>query len=368
MTTTESAPQRAGMAHQALEVTIRIGLVVLLVFWCFSILKPFLIPVLWGAIIAVGIYPVFRRFRALVGERDKIAAVLFVLIALALLIVPTVLLTESAVTSAQGIAKGLEDGTLVVPPPPEHVKDWPVIGTPVDGFWSLASENLSQAVERAGPQLRTYGGKALSIVGGLGLVVVQFVISILIAGAFLARPSSGRRGVEVVVTRLVGPRGGELVELARSTIVSVLQGVVGVALIQATAGGLGMLAAGVPAAGLLAVLVLVLAVIQLPPLLILGPAALYVFSASSTTTAVLFLIWAVAVSASDTFLKPLFLGRGVDVPMLVILLGALGGMMSTGIIGLFVGAVVMAVSFKLFQAWLEMESAEATASPGETGT
>ncbi len=116
--------------------------------------------------------------------------------------------------------------------------------------------------------------------------------------------------------------------------------------------GIGLVAVEVPAAGLWALLVLLLAVIQLPPLLVLGPIIFYVFSIAETTPAVLFMIWSILVSVSDTFLKPLFLGRGVEVPMLVILLGAIGGMMLSGLIGLFVGSVVLSLGNKVFQAWL----------------
>jgi predicted PurR-regulated permease PerM len=132
----------------------------------------------------------------------------------------------------------------------------------------------------------------------------------------------------------------------------VVQGVLGVAIIQSILGGVGIWAIGIPAAGLWALIILLLAIMQLPPLLIMGPLAIYAFSFADTTPAIIFLVWSIIVSASDAFLKPIFLGRGVDVPMLVILLGAIGGMILSGIIGLFVGAVVLALSYKVFQALL----------------
>jgi predicted PurR-regulated permease PerM len=145
--------------------------------------------------------------------------------------------------------------------------------------------------------------------------------------------------------------------LAGATVQSVTRGILGVAVIQSLLAGVGMLVVGVPAAGLWALLVLLLAVIQLPPLLVLAPVIVYVFSTSSTVAAVVFAVWSVFVGMSDTFLKPVLMGRGVDVPMLVIFMGAIGGFMLDGIIGLFVGAVVLALGYTLFTAWLQ-ETAE----------
>jgi predicted PurR-regulated permease PerM len=352
MTDVKPTGSDAHQVDRAIEGAIRVTIVALLVYWCFLILSPFIVPVLWGVIIAIGVFPLFRKFRSACGDRDKLAAVLFTLIALALLITPSVLLAESAYNGMRALATGLTEATLTVPPPPDSVAGWPVIGDPLFKLWSLASTNLKEAVAQLAPHVRDHGASVLSAAAGAGFVVVQFAISIIIAGAFLAKPAGGKRAAEVICTRLAGDRAGSLVPLAEATIRSVVQGVLGVAVIQAVAAGLGLLVAGVPLAGLWALLVLVLAVVQLPSILILGPIILYVFSVDTTTTAVCFMIWSLIVGSSDTFLKPLFLGRGVDVPMLVILLGAIGGMILHGILGLFVGAVVLALTYKLYQAWI----------------
>lgn len=193
----------------------------------------------------------------------------------------------------------------------------------------------------------------LSTAAGAGVGILQFVISIIIAGVILANAVSFGAFLKTLARRLMGSRGDEFAMLASKTVRSVAQGVLGVALIQSLAAGVGLLAAGVPGAGLWALLVLLLAIVQLPPILILAPIILYVFSVSSTTVAVIFMIWSILVSMSDAFLKPLLLGRGVEVPMLIILVGAIGGMIYSGIIGLFVGAVVLALGYELFRAWLE---------------
>jgi predicted PurR-regulated permease PerM len=349
--------------NRVLEAAIRIGLVVLLVTWCFLIIQAFIAPVLWGIVIAVGIYPFYQKVAVALGNREKLAATLLTLIAIAFLIIPTVLLTDSTVGGIQGLSKNLEEGALKIPPPSENVASWPVIGKPLDDIWRLASNNIEAAIKMIEPQLKKHAPKLLSAVAGLAFGVMQFLISIIIAGALLANAESGKRATHAIFTRLVGEQGEEFTNLSGATIRSVVQGVLGVAIIQAVLAGIGLIVMDVPVAGLWALIILFLAVIQLPPLLILLPIIIYVFSIADTAPAVLFMIWSVLVSISDTFLKPLFLGRGVDVPMLVILLGAIGGMMSSGLLGLFVGPVVLALGYKVFQAWLIMDAS--TSQPSD---
>jgi len=341
---------------RTMDAAIRISLLALLVLWCFQIVRPFIMPVLWGAIMAVAIYPLFVKAYAAFGGRQKLTATLITLLALAILIVPTVMLSGSMIESSKTLAADIEAGTLTVPPPSDKVKDWPLIGEKLHSAWSLASTNLEGALEKFKPQVEAVGKWLLSGAAGVGGGVLMFVISIIIAGAFLVYGRSGSQAMESIAGRVMGKQNGkEFVDLTGATIRSVAQGVLGVALIQSVLAGIGLLVMGVPYAGIWAVLVLLLAIIQLPPLLILGPIIVYEFSVAETVPAVIFMIWSLIVSVSDGFLKPLFLGRGMDIPMLVILLGAIGGMILSGIIGLFVGAVVLAVGYTLFMAWLDQE-------------
>ncbi len=286
------------------------------------------------------------------GNRDKLAATLLTLLALVFLIIPTALLTDSTVGGIQTLAKKFEEGKLAIPLPPENVVTWPVIGKPLNDIWRLTSENIGAAVKMIEPQLKKYGPKILSMVAGLGLALIQFLISLIIAAVLLANAESCKRTAHAIFRRLAGGQGEEFANISAATIRSVVQGVLGVAIIQSVLAGIGLIAVDVPGAGIWALMVLFLAVIQLPPLLVLGPIIVYVFSTSATTPAVIFMIWSIVVSVSDSFLKPLFLGRGMDVPMFVILLGAIGGMMMSGLIGLFVGSVVLSLGYKVFQAWL----------------
>jgi len=347
--------------NRAVEATIRIGFIVLLVGWCFRIISPFLGPVVWGAVIAIAAYPLYARLLAALGGHSGRAAAVFVIVGLTALIVPTVMLSGTLIDTGQSVAAILHDGDLEIPAPPESVAGWPFIGQRVFDYWSLAATNLEAALGKAAPQLQAFGGWLLATVAGAGLVVLQFVISIIIAAALLANESSALRAARSIAARVADDRGDAIIAVAGSTIRSVATGVLGVAVIQSIAGGLGMLAAGVPGAGLWALFILIVAVVQLPPMVVLGPVAVYVFTASSTPVAVLFLAWAIVISISDTFLKPLLMGRGGEVPVLVIFLGAIGGMMSGGILGLFVGAVVLTLGYKLLLAWLGTDAATTTA-------
>jgi predicted PurR-regulated permease PerM len=339
--------------HRAVEAAIRIGLVALLVAWCFQIVRPFIVPVVWGIIIAVAVHPGYRRLEAALSNRRTIAATLFTLLMLILLIGPTVMLAGTLMESAQRLAADFTDGTLSIPAPPESVGSWPIIGEPLERFWRLASVNLAAALGETRPQIAAFGRWLLAMVAELGLDILQFVLAIIIAGVFLANAQGGGHAARAIAARLAGERGADYAELGQATVRSVARGILGVALIQSLLAGLGFLAAGVPAAGLLALVCLLLGVVQIGPAVVLIGTVIYVFSTADTFTAVIFLIWSIFVALIDNVLKPILLGRGVKVPMVVIFVGAIGGFLASGIIGLFVGSVVLALSFTLFKAWLK---------------
>ena len=336
-----------------IEAVIKVSILGVIVVWTFQLIKPFMIPVIWGMILAVAVEPFIARVAKMLGGRRSLAAVLFVLLIIAALVIPSVLLVMSSVDAVQGLAEQMQNKTLVIPPPPEKVADWPLIGNSVYQVWQLFSTNLEAGLKQFAPQIKAAAGPLLGSVGGGVIGVFMIIISTAVSGVFLAKAEKSSAVAEKIITRVVGEKGAEITALATATIRGVMQGVVGVAVIQAILSAVGMVVVGVPAAGLWAALVLVCAVSQLPPILVLGLVAAYVFSVAETTPAVIFLVWALFISASDGFLKPMLMGRGVDIPMLVILLGALGGMMMFGIIGLFVGAVVLAIMYTLFMAWLD---------------
>jgi predicted PurR-regulated permease PerM len=315
----------------------------------------------------VAVYPLFEKLQSLLGGRGKLAATLMTLIALAMLVTPSVMLSESAIQNSQALATQLKEGTLQIPPPPETVQTWPLVGEKLHTAWSLASTNLSAALSKYKDQLTDFAKWVLAAAAGAGAVVLQFIVSIIIAGVLLVNAKSGTDAVVKIAARLMGAQGGRaFADMAGATIRSVAQGVLGVAVIQAVLAGIGLLAIGVPYAGIWTLMVLFLAIVQLPTILILGPIIIYVFTMTSTVPAVIFMIWSLLVGVSDSFLKPMLLGRGLDVPMLVILLGAIGGMILSGIIGLFVGAVVLAVGYELFVLWLNQDTEAVKDAPGES--
>ncbi len=351
----DSADSSRVFEKNAIESAIKISILGLMVLATFRIIQPFFMPVLWGIIIAVAVEPMVGKIALRLGGRRKIAATLFSLIFIAALVIPSVMLVSSSIDTVQSIAESMENDTLVVPPPPAKVKDWPVIGSSLHTSWSLASTNLEAALKKFAPQIKIVAGPLLTKAGGGVKAVFMFIISVAIAGALLATAEKGTEVMGKIITRFAGDKGPDIIILGTATIRGVMQGVIGVAVIQAILSAIGMVLVGVPAAGLWAGLVMVLAIIQLPPILVLGPVAAWVFSFAETTPAVIFLIWAIVVSGCDSFLKPILMGRGVDAPMLVILIGALGGMMLSGIIGLFVGAVVVAIMYTLFMEWVAGE-------------
>lgn len=337
---------------KTLETTIHVGIVMLLLIWCFRIAQPFIQIFVWGIIIAIAVFPAYRRLNSILGERKRLAAALITLLLLVIIIVPCVMFAASLVETAQKLSADFSEGSLRIPAPPETIKSWPVVGQTLHGFWSLSSENLTEAVGEIAPHLKSLGLWLLNTAAGAGFGIVSFVISILIAGVLLANEARGAQVAKAVAVRLAGERGTELVELSRATVRSVARGILGVALIQAILAGLGCLVVGVPGAGLWALVVLILAVVQLPTFIILAPIVVYVFYTTSMVPAVLFAIWNMLVGGCDSFLKPLLMGRGVDVPMLVVFIGAIGGFILNGIVGLFIGAIILSLGFKLFELWL----------------
>jgi predicted PurR-regulated permease PerM len=347
---------------QAIEIAIRLGLIFLILAWCLHILSPFVSLIAWGGIIAVSIYPLFIKLIDKLGGKRKLAVTLVALIGIAVILIPVISLSGSLIEGASNVGDKISSGTLHISPPSESVREWPLIGEKTYAFWMQASENLTGLIEKYPDQIAAVGKKLLGMAAGAGAGVLQFIVSLIIAAAFLAGADSASAALQKLARRLSGEHGEDLLLMSANTVRSVAVGVIGIAFIQALLAGIGMLIAGVPAAGLLAIIAFVLGIAQLPPLLVLLPVLIYLFSGDSMGIAIFFLVWTVIVAASDLVLKPLLLGRGVDAPMMVILLGAIGGMIVSGIVGLFIGAVVLAVGYKLFQAWVEKDNPAAQAA------
>ncbi|MCH7868944.1 MAG: AI-2E family transporter [Myxococcales bacterium] len=359
-TPNEVIEAREETMRRATDIAVRLGALAIIVAWCLTIIAPFVGIVAWGLIIAIAVTGPYESVATTLGSRRGLTATLFVLLGFALIVVPAVLLSDTLVSGAQHFARDISDGSIEVPPPPAHVADWPIVGDQIYDIWSLAYENLTAALAKLGPQLQAVSAWLLKAAGSVGAGLLQLFGSLIVAGFILSRGADRAEAMEKLGSRLAGARRGPaLVKLARATVSSVVQGIVGVALIQAILAGVGFVAADVPGAGLWAMLVLVSAIVQLPVGLVVIPPILLVFSSASTTVAVLFTLWCVFISLVDNFLKPILFGRGVEIPTIVIFVGAIGGMLSMGIIGLFVGSVVLAVGYELFKAWIDEDEASA---------
>jgi predicted PurR-regulated permease PerM len=355
------------LARRLLDVLIRATLLLALALLCYRVISPFLPLTIWALIFAVTLHPVQLRLAALFGGRSGLAATVLVLIGIAALVVPIALLMSSLADSVRTLIEAVQQNTLQIPPPPEGVATWPVIGAKLNSLWTLAHNDLPAFVQSMQPKIGNLARTALGFIASMGGGLLGLVAALILAGIFMAFGDRGSRFCVSVFQRLAGEtRGTSLARLSTATVRAVAQGVVGVALIQAILVGLALLISGVPWAGALAAVVLVLGIAQVPAIIVTLPAIVWIWTRSGTGTgiAVLYTVLLLVTGMADNVLKPLMLGRGVDVPMPVILVGALGGMATGGIIGMFVGATLLALAWQIFTSWVA-ESTDVGIPPGE---
>lgn len=343
------------LSRGLLDVMIRAGLIVVMVLFCFEIFRPFRDLMLWSLILAITLYPLQTRLRGPLGHKDGFIATLIVLVAILILMVPVYLLGASVADSVQSTITLVKTEGFHIPPPTDSVATWPLVGKPISAIWMQAATDLPSLTVKYIPQIKGISLGLLSKLAGLGMGFLIFIFALIIAGIFMAYGEAGNRSAVQIASRISGPdRGPSIAALCTATIRAVALGVVGIAFIQMLLVGLGFVFKGVPAAGLLALGVLLLGIMQLPATLITIPVIVYVFATEGPNTGtIVFAIYVFVAGLVDNVLKPLMLGRGVDVPMPVILIGALGGMVTSGILGLFIGPVVLAVGYQLFWQWVE---------------
>lgn len=336
-----------------IDTYIRIVLLSGLLAWCFLILAPFISMVIWGMIIAVSLYPAYEGLRKKLGNRSTLTAIIFMFVGLAIVALPGYFIVRNAVVSFNELQQAYHAGTLHLSPPPPNVADWPVIGKTIFDLWTLASENISAVIEKYQNEVLTAIKWIAGTVASLGMDVIKFIVSIVIAGFFLMYSSGAGKFTENFFVRLLGTNGKSLANVAEKTVRNVSKGILGVAFIQSFAAGLGLYFAGVPHAGPLTLVSLLLCIIQIGVGIVAIPVIIYAFSTFSTLTAVLLTVWLIIVMVSDNVLKPLLLGKGAPVPTLVIFLGAIGGFILSGLIGLFIGAIILSLGYELFISWVD---------------
>jgi predicted PurR-regulated permease PerM len=342
-------------SSRLLDVLIRAGLIAVLAVLCYVVFAPFLTLMVWAIILAVTLYPLHRSLARRIGGKNGLAATIVVLGGLLLIVAPSALLMNSFGSSIYDFVSAVRNNTLEIPAPREGIKEWPIVGNKIYDVWSQAHADLPGLVESMQPKIGELARKALSTVASIGLGMLQFLASFIIAGVLMAYGEAGSRGSRSIFERIIGRERGEpFARLCTATIRAVAQGVIGVAFVQAILVGLALLLAGIPWAGVLAVITLVLSIAQVPALIVSLPAIGYIWSSDnySNGAAIAYTIILLLSGMADNVLKPLMLGRGVDAPMPVILLGALGGMATGGILGMFVGATLLALGYQIFMGWV----------------
>jgi predicted PurR-regulated permease PerM len=361
--TTGRGPRSISGRGFHVDAVVRIGLLGLLLYWTWRVVGPFVTVALWSAILTVALYPLFDWLARRLGSR-RLAATLITLLCLMIVIGPVTWLGFGLIGSAEYVVKGLESNLFSIPLPPESVKGWPLIGEQAYQLWTLAATDVKTILLDVAPSLKPVGGKLLDITGNVVFGLLEFVAAIIIAG-FLYSP--GPRLVESLgafLRRIFGQRSEEMLKLAGSTIRNVSRGVVGIALAQSFLAGLGFLAAGIPAAGFFSFLALVLGIVQIGPAILFIPIIVWSWMVMETTGALLFTAYMIPVGLLDNICRPFVMARGLATPMPVIIVGVIGGTIAYGISGLFLGPIVLSVTWVLLVAWVQDDGPGASNADG----
>lgn len=322
---------------------------------CFQVFSPFLNLTVWSIILTITMYPVHQWLARRIGRRQGLTSIILVILGVSVIVLPTWLLVNSFADSVQRFVTAVQQNTVQIPAPQEGLKQWPIVGHNIYDTWSKAHADFPALVRSMQPKIGDLARQALSLVASVGGSMLLFLISFVVANIIMAYGDSAERSGRAIFSRVAGSsRGESLAKLSIATIRAVAQGVIGVAAIQALLIGLALLLAGIHVAGVLAIVALILGIAQVPALLITLPVIVYIWASGdySTGAAILHTLILLLTGMADNVLKPMMLGRGVDVPMPVILFGALGGMASGGILGMFVGATALALGYEIFMNWV----------------
>lgn len=348
------------------DLAIRLLFLGLFLYSALVMVAPLASVVIWAAILCVALYPAFDWLQSKLGGRKGLASTILVLAGLFLTLGPVATAVSGAAELGSEFSEQAASGQLKIPPAPEGLKDLPVIGAKLADVWSLFERNLDAALAKYGPQILEVVGTLFSKVLGIGIGLLALALSVIIMGALFAPGPQVVQGLQRFANRVFAPRGGEFVTLAGATIRNVTKGVIGVAAIQAFVIWVLLSVFGISSAATLAFICLILSIIQIGPGLVLLPLIIYAWSSMSGGSALIFTVLAIPAMIMDSFLRPIFISKGLETPMLVILIGVLGGMMAYGLVGVFMGPVLFAVFYELFKVWIEApESPDAAEGSAE---
>lgn len=334
---------------------LKISCLATLVYWSVLLIRPFLTIIVWSVILAVVLYPIFDWAVARLRLHRALAATLITAVSLFVVLGPATWLGVSLITSLQSIVDRVNTGSISIPPPSQAIEHWPLIGQALYETWNLASINLKAAFAQFSPQLKSLGSSLLNVAGNASIDTLKFITAVVISGFLFAPGPVLVASCKVALNRIATKRGAEFVELAGTTIRNLARGVIGIALLQTLLAGVGLIIAGVPAAGLLSFLVLVLGIVQVGATVVLALPIIWSWATMDTGAALLFTAYMVPVALLDNLMRPLVLAHGLKTPMPVILIGVIGGVIVHGVIGVFVGPIVLAIAWELLRAWTRNE-------------
>ena len=344
------------------DVVLPLFLLSLLIALCVQLLLPFVGLLVWTIIFAICFKPLHERLMTRRGLSSRWSAIIIGTGLSALVLVPTAIAATSAASSIPALVATVQSGDREVPPPPARLKELPIVGERAHAAWTQASTDMPAFAKAHRAQIAGFTKTLLGIAAGLFVAVLVLVVAIVFAAICLAYSVPLRAYVGRIFALITGDQQSveHYMDIIAATVKSVANGVIGVAFVQALLVGIGFFAIGIPGAGLLSLLAMAFGVVQVPVILITLPAIFYAFAVESTTVAIIFTVWSIIGGLSDAVLKPLMIGHGLEVPMPVILLGVIGGVMAFGLVGLFIGAVVLAVGYVLFSAWVGGSTASGT--------
>lgn len=334
-----------------IDSIVTIGSISVIGIWCFILLRPFIILILWATILAVAFYPLFEWLKNRLGGRKNLAATLIALMSIVIILGPVALMVKTLIENINNLANSVITKQFVLPPPPENLDKLPFIGDYINNIWQLASVNIIDALEILEPQLKELATYLLPITANTGLGFITFLFAIIISAFLMINAKALNRKLIRFICRITPNRGQEFISLASSTLRNIIRGVMGIAIIQTSIVGIGLIIAGIPSAGLLTFLCLVLTIIQLGPGLVVFPTIIFAWIQMNTWSALIFSIWMFSSTLVDNLLKPILMARGLSIPMIVIIIGVFGGTIVHGIIGLFIGPVVLSLGYELVSMW-----------------
>jgi len=355
--TTEENIQREPSQNPFISNAIQLLALSLLLVWCFKILEPFISLLVWAMVLAIALYPLHKILTNKLRGRNSWSASIITVLMVILIIGPSVWLLMASVKELKQLGQAYRAGEISIPPPPEKVKDWPVIGSKANELWTEASNNLATLVSEHRDQVKTFLVTLFNLLGSTSKGILLFMLAIIISGVLLAYAKPAGELAKSLFIRIAGKYGDNMAEMAEITVRNVAKGILGIAILQSLLAGVGLVIAGVPFAGLWILLCLILAIVQIGILPVSIGVIIYIWGSADTLTATLLTIWMILVGISDNILKPIMLGKGAPAPMLIVFLGAIGGFMFSGFIGLFTGAIILSLGYKLFIGWLKGENA-----------